>query len=211
VTLTCWRLRPNIDDEEFDRLQKLHLDFVDHHPEWDNRVEIAYVSASALRSFKTRVSRIAVISPGEPFHFREAGKEWLINWWLVRERGLTLYGPDPKTFIEPISREELIETAREHAQLWREWVKDSRHRKAQAYARLTMCRALYAVKNGEQVSKKQAALWARVHLPEQARLIDQALEWRTAEDDERIDHEATFAETEQFVQFMIDEVESVLG
>ncbi len=199
----------DIDHEEFDRLQELHLDFVSNHPAWDNRVEIAYLSVAGLKTFKTKVSQMAVISPGEPFHFKEAGKEWLINWWLVRERGLVLYGPDPKTLIEPISREEFLDAVRAHAQQWREWVKDSRHRKSQAYARLTMCRALYAAKNGEQVSKRQAALWARDCLPEQARLIEQALEWRKAEDNEGIDHEATFPETERFVHSMIDQVEAV--
>jgi hypothetical protein len=72
-----------------------------------------------------------------------------------------------------------------------------------------MCRALYAAKHGEQVSKRQAALWVREYLPEQAELIEQALEWRTAEDDEGIDHQATFAETERFVHYMIDQVEAV--
>jgi hypothetical protein len=59
------------------------------------------------------------------------------------------------------------------------------------------------------VSKRQAALWAREYLPEQALLIEQALEWRKEEDDEGIDHEATFPETERFVHFMIDQVEVV--
>jgi len=94
----------------------------------------------------------------------------------------------------------------EHAQLWREWVVDCRSRGAQAYARLTLCRALYAAVEGEQVSKRQAALWARERLPAQARLIDQALEWRTAEERPGIDHEATYAETESFVLEMIDQV-----
>ena len=43
------------------------------------------------------------------------------------------------------------------------------------------------------------------------RLIEQALEWRTAEDDEGIDHEATYSETEQFVHFVIEQVEAVSG
>lgn len=200
----------DIDDTEFDRLHKLHLDFVDDHPEWDNRVEVAYLSVAGLETFKTTASQIAVISPGEPFNVKQAGRDWLINWWLVRERGRTLHGPDPKTLIAPISREEFLDVVWDHTQLWREWVKDSRHRKAQAYTILTMCRALYAAKHGEQVSKKRAALWVREYLPDQAGLIEQALEWRTAEDDDGIDHEATFAETERFVHFVIDQVEAVL-
>lgn len=201
----------DIDDKEFDRLQELHLDFANHHPEWDNRVEIAYLSVAGLKTFKTKESTMAVISPGEPFHFKPAGREWLINWWQVRERGLTLFGPDPKILIEPISQDEFLDVVREHTQRWREWVEDFRYRKGQSYARLTLCRALYAAKNGEQVSKKRAALWAQDRLPEQAKLIEQALEWREAEDDEGVDHEATFPETECFVHFMIDQVEAVLS
>jgi len=39
---------------------------------------------------------------------------------------------------------------------------------------------------GEQVSKRRAALWAQDYLPEQAKLIEQALEWRKAQDDKGI-------------------------
>jgi predicted nucleotidyltransferase len=203
--------RTEIDGEEFDGLQELHLDLVKNHPEWDNRVEVAYMPVAGLATFKIKESRMAVISPGEPFHFKGAGKEWLINWWQVRERGLVLYGPDPKTLIGPISHQEFLDVVREHAQHWREWVADFRSRKGQAYARLTLCRALYAAVNGEQVSKRRAALWARDCLPEQARLIEQALEWRKAEDDVGVDHKATFPETERFVHLMIDRVEAILS
>jgi predicted nucleotidyltransferase len=200
-----------IDDEAFDRLQQLHLDFVDTHPAWENRVEIAYLPVEGLRTFRTKESVMAVISPGEPFHRKAAGKEWTINWWLVRERGRTLYGPDPKTLIEPISQQEFLDMVRQHARQWREWVTESRSRKAQSYARLTLCRALYAAVHGEQPSKRRAARWAQERYPEHARLIEEALAWREAEDDSEVDHEATYPETERFVQFMIDHVEAVLG
>jgi hypothetical protein len=201
--------KTDIDSQEFDRLDELHLDFTRQHPQWENRIEIAYLSIAGLETFKTQVSKMAVISPGEPFHFKQAGIEWLINWWLVRERGLVLYGPDPKTLIGPISQQEFLDTVREHARWWRKGVRDSRNRKSQAYARLTLCRALYAARNGEHVSKRQAALWARDCFPEQATLIEEALEWRLAEDGEGIDHEATFADTERFVHSMIEQVEAV--
>jgi len=200
-----------IDDEAFDSLQKMHLDFATNHPVWENRVEIAYLSVDGLRTFRTQESVMAVISPGEPFHHKAAGKEWTINWWLVRERGVTLYGPDPRALIKPISRQEFLDTVREHAQQWREWVKASRSRKGQAYARLTLCRALYAAVHGEQPSKRQAARWAKDRFPERARLIEEALEWREAQNDSEVDREATYPETERFVRFMIDQVEAVLG
>jgi predicted nucleotidyltransferase len=197
-----------IDDEAFDRLRKMHLDLVTEHPAWENRVEIVYLPAEGLRTFRTQESVMVAISPGEPFHRKAAGKEWTINWWLVRERGRTLYGPDPKTVIDPISRQEFLDTVRAHAQRWRDWVTESRSRKAQSYARLTLCRALYAAVHGEQPSKRQAARWAQDRFPERVRLIEEALEWRIAEDDSEVDHEATFSETERFVRLMIDQVEA---
>ena len=86
----------DIDDDTFARLQGMHLDVVTDHPAWDNRIEIAYLSVAALRTFRTHESRMAVISPGEPFHSKAAGKEWLINWWLVRERGSPFTAPTPR-------------------------------------------------------------------------------------------------------------------
>jgi hypothetical protein len=57
-----------------------------------------------------------------------------------------------------------------------------------------MCRALYAFKNGEQVSKKQAALWAQKELPQWSPLITAALSWREAYRDEGVDHASTLPE-----------------
>jgi predicted nucleotidyltransferase len=200
----------DIDAGTFARLQDMHLDLVADHPAWDNRVEVAYVSVAALETFRTRESVIAVTSPGEPFHMKTAGREWLINWWLVRERGTTLYGPDPKTLIAPVSRQEFLDTVREHAVQWLIWVKAARSRKSQSYARLTMCRALYAAVHGEQPSKVRAARWVQERLPHHAGLIEEALEWRVAEDDSAVDHAATFLATVRFVNLMVSHVEAAL-
>ena len=148
------------------------------------------------------------MSPGEPFHFKEAGADWLINWYMVRENGRALLGPDPKTLIEPISKEEFIHAVQIQTKDWSEWVYHMHTRKSQAYAILTMCRALYASTHGEQVSKRQAAVWAEQELPEWSQVIKQALVWREAWRDEAVDHDATFPETQRFVQFIVDKVAS---
>jgi hypothetical protein len=73
-----------------------------------------------------------------------------------------------------------------------------------------MCRALYAYKNGDQVSKKQAALWAENELPEWSKLIQNALQWREDWRNEQVDHEETFPETLRFVRFAISQCENDL-
>ena len=129
-----------------------------------------------------------------------------MNWWVVRERGVTLYGPSPAALSAPVSQEESVQAAREHAQGWREWGYESRHRRAQAYAILTLCRALYEYTKGEQVSKRRAAEWVQARCPQWASLIGDALAWRVAWRDEDVDHEATFPETVRFVRSASDQI-----
>jgi hypothetical protein len=199
----------DLDDEEISQLDKLHNDMATAYPAWEDRLEIAYISTKALQTFKTRTSPIAIISPGEPFHVKEAGNDWLINWYIVQEKGLTLYGPTPTSIIAHISKEEFIQWVRVQAEEWREYIIHTRpSRPYQAYAILTLCRALYASKTGQQVSKKQAALWTRQQFPAWAGQIDKALQWRENHRDKQIDHEATYPETVRFVTSVIDYIKA---
>jgi predicted nucleotidyltransferase len=199
----------DLDDQEFAQLDKLHHDLAKAYPEWEGRLEIAYISTQALQTFKTQTSPIAIISPGEPFHVKEAGNDWLINWYIVQERGLTLYGPAPTSIIAHISKEEFIQWVRVQAEEWREYIIYAQHsRPYQAYSILTMCRALYASKTGQQVSKKQAALWTQQHFPAWSAQIEKALKWREDHRNKQIDHEATYPETVRFVTAVIDYIKA---
>jgi len=194
-------LDSELTEAEFARLDDLHGAFVAAHPAWADRIEIAYLAQDALKTFRTQASPIAIISPGEPFHVKPAGKDWLINWWNVRRQGVTLYGPGSQTIIDPISDEEFLAAVREQVGEWRTYVYEMERRKSQAYAILTLCRALYAVHHGEQPSKRQAAEWAADYFPYWGMLIRSAWQWRIAPDDDGIDHAATQPATVQFVLF----------
>ena len=193
-----------LDDADLDRLRQMHDDLSRRYPEWEDRIEVAYVSTTALRTFRSQRSKIGIISPGEPLHFVEAGSDWLINWYVVREYGVALFGPPPQAIIAPIPREEFVQTADWHARTWGERIKDwPARRPAQAYAVLTMCRALYTHTHGEQVSKKQAAQWAMQELPKWSSLIQRALVWRAEWREAQIEDAAGVARTRQFVDAVI--------
>jgi hypothetical protein len=196
----------DIDNQEFDQLERIHGDLAARYRQWKGRIEVAYLSAGAFKTFRSQASPIAVISPGEPLHVKEAGKDWLMNWWVVREQGVALFGPAPKTLIDPISKHEFLQAVKEHAQSWREWINDMRDQPGQAYAILTLCRALYTSRYGQQVSKKRAALSAQQRYPEWAWLIQDALAWRAGWRNEVTDPAVTFPETVKFVDFAIDQV-----
>jgi Domain of unknown function (DUF4111) len=194
----------DIDQVEFDALNKMQGGLVLKHPQWENRIEIAFLSLRALKTFRTHRSPIGIISPGEPFHIVEAGKDWLMNWYMVREKGIALFGPPPRAIIDPISKDEFITAVKEHARAWRKYIDEARSRPGQAYAIFTMCRALYTCKHGEQVSKRQAALWAQKELPAWSSLIQNALLWRQNYRQQDVDHSATLAETRRFVNYVVD-------
>ena len=198
----------DIDAQEFSNLDTMQLGFVDTYTYWNGRIEIVYVSIATLQTFKSHPSKIAVISPGEPFHFKETDPGWLMNWYIVQEQGRTLFGPAPTTLIDPISQPEFIQTVKQHAAGWGEWIYDSRARPSQAYAILTMCRALYTCKHGVQVSKRKAAEWAVQELPEWSAVINNALLWRSMWRDDNVDATATFSETLRFVQFVIAQIKA---
>ena len=193
-----------IDENEFAALDGMHNGLVDENPFWRDRIEIQYAPLAALKTFKTEKSQIANISPGEPFHFIEAGRDWLLNWYFVRENSITLCGAEPKTIIEPISKREFIEAVREQALERAANVGKAKHsRPYQAYLIMTVCRALYAVENGKQISKRRAASWVKEKFPEYSNLIDNAFKWRANRRDKNVNHEATFDETREFIFFIV--------
>jgi hypothetical protein len=196
----------DIGDSEFDALREMHLGFARDNPAWEDRIDVQYLSVAALRTFRTERSPIAIISTGEPFHMTEAGKEWLLNWYVAREEGLALFGPPAEALIGPISREEYAASVRDYVVEVADRMKDVPDRKGQAYAILTMCRALHLHGTGETVSKRQAALWAQEEMPEWSGLILSALAWREAWREQQVDHAATRAETVWFVNLLRDQI-----
>jgi hypothetical protein len=151
-------------------------------------VDVDYVAAEALQHFRTRESPMALITPGEPFHLTAATPDWLISWYLVREYGVALVGPPPSEFISAITLDEFVQGIASYAEEWGERVALSPRRQQQAYAVLTMCRALYTCTTREHTSKTQAARWAQRMLPEWRDLIERATGWRRGDAQEGETH-----------------------
>lgn len=201
-------LARELDGAEFAALDRMHHEFLASEPAWDNRLEIVYLSVDSLQTFKEHEVLLAVISPGEPFHFKTTDVGWTMNWYVVREKGYTLFGPPPATVIAPISWDEYLNAVLTNTQAWREWVYRMDTRPSQGYAILTMCRALYAYERGELVSKRRAAEWAQGELPAWAPLIRDAWRWRAAFREQGIDPAVTMPQTVAFVHAVIDRIDA---
>lgn len=169
-------LELDINDKDFWQLSSMHDTLVKDFPDWDDRIEIAYVSLSSLTNFRVKKYKIAVISPGEPFNIKDAGTDWLINFYLLHNNSITLLGPEAKDIISPISDEEFVNNVKEQAIEWRFWVEQTKKSIGyQFYAVLTICRAYYVVFHGKQVSKLTAALWMKSNFDKWQKLIDNTL------------------------------------
>ena len=174
-------VQTDITDKEFSELEKMHHDFVQKYPKWKDRIEVAYLSLHGLKTFKNERNQIVVISPGEPLNIKDAGHDWLINWYVIQENGIPLFGPNQNTLILKISKEEYVDWVKKQALAWRERVSDFNEqstRGATAYAVFTMCRAMYAARYGRQASKNDAISWAKKEFPQWTLLLESAQDWR---------------------------------
>ena len=78
--------------------------------------------------------------------------------------------------------------------VWQSRINDRvwlRPRKYQAFAVLTLCRALYTLHHAIPVSKPQAAAWAQAVYPQWKPTIERALGWRSQHEDDDMAVEAT--------------------
>lgn len=193
----------DITEDELTSLKVLHKDFAHKHPAWRDRIEVAYVGTEAMRVFKVSTVRIARISPGEPLHYRDMNIQWLMDWYMVQEQSLTIDGPSPKMFIPTITREEFVASIKGEFPSWLERAKEARRIGYQSYVILSLCRGLYAIRFGKQISKFKGAAWAIQEYPQWAELIEQATQWHGSSEEK--DSSMTQAETIRFAQFMVSQ------
>jgi hypothetical protein len=145
-----------------------------------------YLPVATLRRYDPADRRRYPIAASDrDFALGGQGPTWVLDRWIAREHGLVVAGPAPRTLIDPIGPAQLRAAAR--ANLLDFWAGQLdgpdpawlRPRNYQAFAVLSLCRALYTVEHGEVVSKPAAAAWAsRRFDPPWPELVARALAWR---------------------------------
>jgi hypothetical protein len=153
---------------------------------WTARLEAVYLPVAALRRYDPSDRRRYPVGAGDrEFALGRQGPTWVLDRWIAREHGLVVAGPSPRTLIDPVAPAQLREAAR--ASLLEHWAGQLdgpppawlRPRNYQAFAVLSLCRALYCLDHGEVVSKPAAAAWAsRRFGPPWPQLVARALTWR---------------------------------
>lgn len=192
-----------LDSTKFNALHRLHQSVVERQPEWRDRLELAYISAAALRTFRRRSSAIGIISPGEPFHLLEAGDDWLISWYALRKDGLAVVGPPINSLIDDIPNEAYLQAVAEHICRYRDSVMKPQNKQALSYIVLTVARGLYTLAHRRAPSKIAAAAWAKKRYPHWAELIEQSLAWRANPQSDPLTAEQIRPEVAAYVDDML--------
>ena len=144
---------------------------------------MSYIPREALRHYDPRNAVHPALRTDGSFGQDRHGSDWVLQRTVIRERGIALAGPLPRVLVDPVSPEQIRWAA---AETLREWwapqLEDPwrlRSDEYQAYAILTMCRALYTLWYASVAPKAVAARWAQgvLDAPWPA-LIARALAWR---------------------------------
>lgn len=151
---------------------------------WASKLEGSYIPKRDIRRHDPRSGPCPTVNEGQ-FYLDQRGSDWIIQRHVIREQGLVLAGPDPKTLIDPVSPNDIRRAVKGVLQEWwfpmlenPAWL-ENHGAEYHAFAILTMCRALHSLEHGIIVSKPEAARWAQEGLgKEWSQVIERALATR---------------------------------
>jgi predicted nucleotidyltransferase len=195
-------------DAEFAALKALHEGLPAEGNEFSLDYDVYYVDRETIRRF-AEGQRHVKVGTGEPFSWRQNRPNWALERWTVRERGVTVAGPDPKTLIDPVSPGDLRSAAsaelRARLQHWTDgsWPREElAHLGTQAFEIETVSRAMFTVESGEVSSKRTAVDWALASLPER---WGELIEWSQAHTRDSTRDESKVPDVLEFLRWAAEE------
>ncbi len=207
-------IEEELTDKQVDSLQGMHEHVYSLESYWAQHLEGSYFPKEVLRDLPHRDKKLWYLDNGAKSLIQSPHCNTLVVRWTVREHGVTLAGPPPKTLIDPISvellRQEIFEVitgwGREilaHPEPYNNWF-------YQTFIVLSYCRMLHDLKAGSLSSKHAGAEWAKRNLdPSWSALIDRTWagrptpEYSIKQPADPIDFELTL----KFVEYIIQESE----
>lgn len=186
----------NLPEEVLGRLREMHAEIASSGLPYATKLEGSYIPRAAIRRYDPERTHHPTIGVDWPFHVGLHGWNWILEYHIVREYGVIEWGPSPSTLIDPISPSRLQAAVCEQLKSrWQTQLDDPewlRPRDYQAFAVLTLCRALYTLHQGTVSSKPQAAAWAQEMYPSWRPMIERALIWRSHHENDDVTETMAF-------------------
>ena len=161
-------------------LKEMHTRLWDTGSKWARKLDGSYVPQQVLRRWTPDQAPCPFVE-GDSFEITNQGSA-VIQRHIIREHGVVVAGPDPRTLIDPVDAKGLRSAMRDMLEKWwrpllddPDWLETNQ---SQPFAILTMCRTLYILEHGVVASKPVAAQWGQQAMGEPwAALIQWALAW----------------------------------
>src|SRR6266403_648806 len=172
-----------LSDEVVAALGTMHARLATGASKWARELEVSYIPRRALRRFNPDNNCHPLIQRGsDQLLTEEHDRGWVIHRQVIREHGVALDGPEPRTLIDTVDAGDLRDAVVSLLHGWwtptstcRRWLDNPFYR---SYAVLTICRMRYTLQYGVVVSKPSAARWAQAALDARwTPLIQVALAW----------------------------------
>jgi hypothetical protein len=156
--------------EQVDALRSLHRRLHVLDSEWARHLEGSYATTRLFRRLDPARTPLLYLDNGASELVWDAHCNTAVVRWSLRERGVVLTGPDPKTVVEPVSAEDLRAEVRAALPEWAAWAGEPTKagpmsRWKQALLVLSCCRMLHTLASGVVASKREAGEWALGELP----------------------------------------------
>ncbi|MEZ4671902.1 MAG: DUF4111 domain-containing protein [Anaerolineae bacterium] len=207
-----------LSDDEVEALQDVHGRIFDLEIDWAQHLEGSYFTQETLRTYTRSGTDLWYLNHGSRSLTRDKHCNRGLVRWVVREHGVTLAGPSPKTFIEPVPveilRGEIIGTIVNWGQEIAANPDEYNNRFYQGYIVLQYCRMLHDLIRGFPGSKRAGAEWVKANLDQSwTALIDRA--WNGRPDPARSVRQPAdpqdFKDTLRFVAYITDEANRRYG
>jgi len=197
---------------QVDALQLMHDQVYQLDSEWAKHLEGSYFPGEILRHHSKSGLDLWYLDHGARSLIRSDHCNTILVRTVVREKGVTLAGPPPKTLVDPISdellRADIFETLTKEGQEILEDPERFNNRFYQSFIVLNFCRMLHDLHRGYPGSKREGAEWAKSFLdPSWTDLIDGAWDGRP-DPAKKIKEPAdprAFEKTLRFVEYVMNE------
>lgn len=161
-------------------LQDVHVRVFATGSYWAQHLEGSYFPADWLRRLDTRGWPLLYINNGSQVLERSSHDNTMVVRWVMRERGVTLVGPEARTLLGPVPPDALRREAYGKMAGWVDEIladpQAMNNGWYQPYAVLNFSRMLRTLVEAEVYSKPAAGAWAKETLdPRWKGLIERAL------------------------------------
>lgn len=196
-------IKKEFSPEKLEEIKVMHKKIGQAFPKWSHRVEGSYITEAMLGEKETPKTQRPYVNE-DNVRLCEYGNEWTLNLYVLYERGIALYGPNPKNYFQPVSMEKVREASKKDLlEEWEPKLKDEaffKNTHYKAYLILTLCRILHRANSTEVASKKIASTWVKKEYPQWKELIEVAENWKHGVEFDRAE------ETKEFIRFVIKQL-----